>query len=220
MDNFEIIDDEAENINKGDETWKILIIDDEPSIHQVTIYTLKNISFFDKKLEFISAFNAREAAEILSKNTDIALALVDVVMEDEKAGLNLVEQIREELNNHSIRLIIRTGQPGDSSESQISRNYDIHAYFNKVELSSDKLSSIIYSAIRSYKDISELHIKNQQLIDLSFGIRESLNGFVGYMRIAHKTNDIAKKNKALEKANRLSTQLIESISTHLEKIDR
>lgn len=220
MDDLQLIDDDYDEIDEDYDVWKILIIDDESSVHQVTTFTLKNINIFGKKLEFLSAYSASEAARILQNNNDIAVALVDVVMEDDLAGLNLIKQIREELKNDTVRLIIRTGQPGNSPESEISKNYDIHGYFNKVEISSERLSSIIYSAIRSYKDITDLKTINQQLIDLSFGIRESLNGFVGYMQIAHKTDDITRKNDALEKANNISSDLIESISTHLEKVDR
>ena len=91
--------------------WKVLIIDDEPDIHDVTRASLTNFDFEGTGLHFLHAYSAKQAKEILSTESDIAVALVDVVMEDEDAGLNLIHHIRNDLKNKLIRLILRTGQP-------------------------------------------------------------------------------------------------------------
>ena len=219
MTTIEIIEDESELIEEYLPPWKILVVDDDPSVHQMTDFVLKDQHFFGRPLDIISAHSASAAFQVLKKQDDIALALIDVVMESEQAGFTLVKQIRDELTNHHIRLIIRTGQPGKSSEESIAKEYEIHGYFNKIEITSDKLKAIIHTALRSYQDITELEFKNRQLKQLGFDIRESLNGVVGYLQIANKSQDENKRKDALDKANSFSGKLIATINEKLSEID-
>ena len=136
------------------ETWKVLIVDDEKEVHNITKSVLKDFVFEHKKLDFLSAYNGKEAIEILQKHTDIAVVFLDVVMETDDAGLIVAQKIREELNNTKIRIILRTGQPGLAPEKDVILNYDINDYKEKTELSSIKLFSSLVSAIRSYRDLS------------------------------------------------------------------
>lgn len=94
--------------------WKIAIIDDEEGVHDVTKLTLKTFNFEDRPVEFLSAYSGEEGLTLFRETPDIALAFVDVVMETDDAGLKLVDAIRNELNNHTTRLILRTGQPGQA----------------------------------------------------------------------------------------------------------
>lgn len=219
MTTIEIIDDDPVEAEEYVPPWKILVVDDDPSVHQMTEFVLQDQVFFGKKLDIISAQSATAAFQILKKHSDISLALIDVVMESEEAGFTLVKQIRDALNNHYIRLIIRTGQPGYSTEEQISKEYEIHGYFNKTEITSDKLKAIIHTALRSYQDIIELEQKNRQLKQLSFDVRESLNGLLGYLQIANKAKEDDRKNDALKKANSFSKQLIKTINEKLGEIE-
>jgi CheY-like chemotaxis protein len=74
--------------------WKVLLVDDEPSIHSVTKLALENFKFDEQGLEFLSAYSAEEAKGILAVERDIAVILLDVVMETEHAGLELARHIR------------------------------------------------------------------------------------------------------------------------------
>lgn len=140
----------------SDAPWKILIVDDEPDIHKVTRMTLVNFEFDGHGLEFLSAYSAQQAKDILLKENDIAVALIDVVMESEHAGLDLVKYIRDDLDNELIRLILRTGQPGQAPESKVISEYEINDYKEKTELTSQKLYSSIYASLRSYRDLIAL----------------------------------------------------------------
>ncbi len=137
-------------------TWPILIVDDEPAIHTVTKFALEDETFEGKKLTFVSAYTAEEAKQILSSRNDIALVLLDVVMEVETAGLDMVAWIREELGNKLIRIVLRTGQPGQAPEQEVILNYDIFDYKSKTELTAQKLFSCVISGLRSYRDVSAL----------------------------------------------------------------
>ncbi|MEH6445804.1 MAG: HD domain-containing phosphohydrolase, partial [Oceanospirillaceae bacterium] len=154
--------------------WNILIVDDEQSVHDVTRFALDDVSFEGKSLHFISALSGREAKNILSARDDIAIVLLDVVMETDTEGLKITKWIREELNNSLIRIILRTGQPGQAPEKQVIVDYDINDYKNKTELTSQKLFSSVISGIRSYRDLSAL---NQNRIELKRVIKASSHIF-------------------------------------------
>lgn len=133
--------------------YKVLIIDDETEVHRVTDLTLKRFRFDDKKIQFLHAYSAKEAKEVFGQNPDIALALVDVVMETDHAGLDLVHWVRKDLNNPLCRLVLRTGQPGQAPEHEVIEKYDINDYKEKTELTSQKLKTLMYAGLRSYRDI-------------------------------------------------------------------
>ena len=133
--------------------WKIIIADDEPEIHYVTKLVLSDFEFDGKKLQFVSATSAYEAEQLLAQHPDAALILLDVVMEEEDSGLKLVKYIREQLRNSAIRIILRTGQPGQAPEKLVIMEYDINDYKEKTELTSQKLFTTIVASLRSYRDI-------------------------------------------------------------------
>lgn len=138
------------------EPWNILIVDDEDDIHQSTLLALKKFEFEGRKLSFTHAYNAEQALDILSCNNNFALVFVDVVMESDDSGLELVKAIRTKLNNKKSRLILRTGQAGSAPEDEVIRDYDINDYRNKSELTAAKLKNTCYTALRSYRDLCDL----------------------------------------------------------------
>ncbi len=145
--------------------WKILIVDDEPEIHQITRLTLADFSFEDKSLKFLHAYNARDAVSILRNQLDVALVLLDVVMETEDAGLQLVQTIRNELDNHKVRIVLRTGQPGAAPERDVILGYDINDYVEKAELTAQKLFTVVVASLRAYRDILKLEHSRAELIE-------------------------------------------------------
>lgn len=151
----------ANDTNEEEETfsigsWKVIIVDDEPEVHAVTKLALNDFIFQDRKLEFISAYSGAEGKKVISENPDAAIVLLDVVMETDDAGLQVAKFIREEANNQNIRIILRTGQPGQAPERQVILNYDINDYKSKTELTAQKLFTVIMSSLRAYRDIIAL----------------------------------------------------------------
>ena len=136
--------------------WKVAIVDDDPEIHKVTTLSLKNFEFEDRLLEFVHAYSGLEAKELFQQHSDIAIVLLDVVMEDEHAGLETVRYIRNELNNHFTRIILRTGQPGSAPAEDVIREYDIDDYKSKTEFTRHNLNLLFYTNLRSYRDINNI----------------------------------------------------------------
>jgi signal transduction histidine kinase/DNA-binding NarL/FixJ family response regulator len=133
--------------------WLILVVDDDPQVHAMTRVLLRDYTFEGRRFEVVSACSARDAHSILAECPDIPVALLDVVMETDDSGLVLVRRIREELGNRRIRIILRTGQPGEAPERDVVVDYDINDYKSKTELTSQKLFTAIVGALRSWRDI-------------------------------------------------------------------
>jgi len=147
-DEYEILD------GHGKETWQVLIVDDDPEIHAVTQLALSDLIVLGRPLEYLHAYSGTEACTLIEQNLDIVLVLLDVVMETDDAGLNVVKHIRENLQRQDIRIVLRTGQPGYAPEESVIKEYDINDYKTKTELTRRKLVTTVYAAIRSYQQIA------------------------------------------------------------------
>ncbi len=146
-------EEEEEETAAPQETWKILIVDDEKEIHSVTKMALSDFQFENRNLEFVSAYSAKEAKEILGGKQRFALVLLDVVMESDHAGLEVVKYIRKQIGNNLSRIILRTGQPGQAPEEKVILEYDINDYKSKTELTATRLFTTVVASLRAYKDI-------------------------------------------------------------------
>jgi response regulator RpfG family c-di-GMP phosphodiesterase len=162
-------EDDLEPVKQNvDNKWKILIVDDEEEVHQVTKFVLSDVEFEGKPLSFLQAYSAEEAKHLLAKEQDIAVILLDVVMEDDHSGLTVIQYIRQELGNPLMRIILRTGQPGQAPEKQVIMEYDINDYKEKTELTSQKLYSTLIVALRSYRDLHIIDANKRGLEDIIY----------------------------------------------------
>ena len=173
---------EAENAD-AHPVWRILIIDDEPSVHEATMLALKGIVLEGRALEFLHAYSASEARVVLAENPDLAVVLLDVVMESHDAGLQLIRFIREDLANRALRVILRTGQPGYAPEIDTIRTYDINDYKTKSELTRIRLFTSLTVAIRSYWQIHCLEA-NRRGLELIVAASTELSRPRGLVRFA------------------------------------
>ncbi len=178
--------------------WKLLIVDDEEEVHVITKMVLEGLSFSGKGLTFLSAYSAAQAREILSEHADIAGILLDVVMETGQAGLELIEHIRSKLGNRSVRIILRTGQPGQAPEREVIARYDINDYKHKTELTAQKLFSTVTTAIRSYRDLNVIEKSRQGLgliIDSTKGLFERRNMILFARGVLDQMNSLLRINE-------------------------
>ncbi len=141
---------------RAGETWKILIVDDEADVHRVTVFMLAGQEYRGRKFSFLHAYSGEEAKGVLALHPDIAVILLDVVMETDDSGLKLVKYIREDMRNLAVRIILRTGQPGKAPAAQVILEYDIDDYKEKTELTLEKMLVCIVSALRSFSFITTI----------------------------------------------------------------
>jgi CheY-like chemotaxis protein len=136
--------------------WKIAIIDDDQSVHDGTRLALSDYVLNGHGLELLSAYSAAEGRQLLEAHPDVAVVLLDVIMETDDAGLGLIEYVRTTLNRESLRIILRTGQPGQAPERRVIVDYDINDYKAKNELTADRLFTSLTAALRSYQQLQRM----------------------------------------------------------------
>ncbi len=223
-------EDETEDCSQKtvtQESWKVLVVDDDVSIHQVTHMVLSDFSYENKCLEILDAYSALEAKNILQNTANIALIFLDVVMETDNAGLELVKYIRNVLQNRFVRIVLRTGQPGQAPQKEVIQKYEINEYANKTELTAQKIFTLLTANLRSYADIMliesyrqnleekveqrthELHQKNQELILLNqekneflaiaaHDLKNPLSAIIGLSEMVVEDLNILSKKEILE----------------------
>ena len=124
-DVLHLIDDtEPASSSTTSRKWKIAVIDDDPAVHEGTRFALSDYSLNGQGLEILSAHSAAEGRELMRQHPDIAAVLLDVIMETDSAGLELVEFIRNEIKNETVRIVLRTGQPGQAPERRVIVDYE------------------------------------------------------------------------------------------------
>ena len=163
--------------------WKIAVIDDEPAVHEGTRYALADYQLHGQGLEILSAYSAVEGRRLMRSHPDVAVVLLDVIMESDTAGLELVEFIRNDLKNETVRIILRTGQPGQAPERRVIVDYDINDYKAKTELTADKLFTALTAALRGYQQLQRM-VETRRGLEIIIDAASTLFDFKSMQRLA------------------------------------
>ena len=157
-DDFIIDDEVVEAEAEADDRrrWKVMVVDDEPDVHAITRVVLGDFRYGEQAIEILSAYSRDEAERLLRRHADVALILLDVVMEETDSGLRLVRFVREELANALVRIVLRTGQPGYAPEREVIVRYDINDYKEKTELTAQKLFTTVVGSLRAYQHLAQM----------------------------------------------------------------
>jgi class 3 adenylate cyclase len=147
----------------GGAPWRVLVADDDEGVRTVSGLALRGHVVDGAPIELVCVGSAAEAREYLSRTEDVAVALLDVVMESESAGLDLARWIRTELPQSQVRVILRTGQPGSAPESQVMSDHSIHDYLSKSETTARRLVTCITGAIRAWADLRTIRAQRGSL---------------------------------------------------------
>ncbi len=173
--------------------WRVLIVDDEPDIHTMTQMVLGDFSFEGRNLEFVSAYTGEESLKILKNDLEIAVVLLDVVMETSTAGLDVARRIRTFVNNSFVRIILRTGQPGVAPEHKVITELDINDYWQKAELTSQRLTTSVTTALRSYRDLRKIEQNRLSLAQLAMSVAHQIRNrtmtITGFANLATRKLD-------------------------------
>ena len=178
-----IIEDLPRKPTDAGQRWKVAVIDDDPAVHDGTRFALSDYSLNEQGLEFLSAYSAAEGRKLMRDNSDVAAVLLDVIMETDDAGLDLVEYIRNELKNETVRIILRTGQPGQAPERRVIVDYDINDYKAKTELTADKLFTSLTAALRSYQQLQRM-LETRRGLEIIIDAASTLYDFKSMQRLA------------------------------------
>ncbi len=133
-------------------SWKILVVDDDQDVHDVSRYVLGNQRLAGRPIELIDARSVKEAQDQLLNHDDVAVILLDVVMEEHDSGLRFARWVRE-AGLLDVRIILRTGEPGYAPELDVIRDFDINDYRSKSELTRTRLITSVTTALRSFQQL-------------------------------------------------------------------
>ncbi len=167
-------------------SWTLLLVDDEEDVIEVTNLVLENLEFDGLPLRILSAASAQEARSIFETENDIAVAFIDVVMETEHAGLDLVKHVRGTIGNQLTRLILRTGNPGAAPQHEIVRHLEIDDYKEKTDLTADRLETTVLTSLRSYRNLkTRLRMERglEQMLEASASLHSSIST-IDFLRTA------------------------------------
>lgn len=229
-----------EVINLLPDRIPVLVVDDDEAVIQVTRLVLSRFRFDDHALELICVTSGQEAIETLSQRDDIAIILLDVVMESDDSGFKVVDFIRNSLNNHVTRILLRTGQPGLAPERQVIQDYDINDYIAKTEATTERLILSMTNALRAYRDIlrakqlarrvftAELNqretleacLKNSELLaQLSHDIRTPLHGIMEGVELLFETTLSDDQRRYLVDVHTSGQRALEVIGNTLNTVE-
>lgn len=146
--------------------FNVLIVDDEPDIHAAIKMSIKHETVLGSPINILSAYSKQEAAELIKNFAgDICLIFLDVIMETDNAGFELLAEIRESELHRQPQVVMVTGQAGLSSERDAARSHEINAYLPKSDLNPYRLVSILNTSIRNYVTIQKLELTTEKLLD-------------------------------------------------------
>jgi signal transduction histidine kinase len=214
-DLFYLTDDDVEDAGVDRRNpWTIAVVDDDPAVHEATRFALHDYTLDGRRLVILSAHSAADGRALLRAHPETALVLLDVVMETDDAGLEVADFVRKELGNDIIRIILRTGQPGQAPERRVVIDHDINDYKSKTELTADKLFTTMTAALRSFEQLRRLQETRRALEEANACLEE---------RVLERTAALMKANERLEaqradlrRANRLKNEILGTIAHDLK----
>ena len=194
-------------------SWKVIIADDQEEVHSVTKLVLDDFFFENKRLKFFSAYSGEETKKLIRENPDVAFILLDVVMETDDAGLEVVRYIREDLKNNIVQIVLNTGQPGQAPEQEVIAKYEINDYKSKTEFNARKLITSITASLRAYSlsySLSQANIKLnsyrdhlEELVQARTAELEDTN-----RKLTLEINERIRAEKALKRSNEIQSNIL------------
>jgi CheY-like chemotaxis protein len=209
-DDLNFIDESADEKEDKEKLtpWKIIIADDNEEIHSVAKLVLDDYYFKGRNLKFFDAYSGEQTRQLIEQHPDAAFILLDVVMETDHAGLEVVRYIREELKNNIVQIVLNTGQPGQAPEQEVISKYEINDYKSKTEFNAKKLITSVTASLRAFSLSSSLSQANSELNNYKNHLEELVKKRTIELKeandkLAQEVEERKHAQKALQQSNEL-----------------
>jgi CheY-like chemotaxis protein len=148
-DDLMILSEDSETSNLLEDSWHILVVDDDDDVHMATEFSLMGAVISGRPLRFTHSRSAQEAILCLQQQEDIDLVLLDMVMERPDSGLEVARWLREEANKPDIpTIVLRSGQPGMLAKADVLNNRHINAFIEKQHATRSTLLALLTQHLR------------------------------------------------------------------------
>lgn len=131
--------------------WRVLVIDDDPEVHDCIRGALGSLKLFDRPLELLHCAHGESARTLLLGEHNLAVAIVDLVSQDASGGLALVDFIRNTAGLRNTRVVLRTGPPHGTPDLDTLLRYDISDCRTQSELTPDRWGAIAAKNLQDYQ---------------------------------------------------------------------
>jgi diguanylate cyclase (GGDEF)-like protein len=155
--------------------WRILVVDSDPDVHAAFRLALEGHTLFGRPLVFLYARSGTQARNLLRREKDLAVVVLDAVTDGTGAGLDLVDFIRYTAGLRNSRIVLRTGRPGQAPDLETLLRYDINDCRTKTELTPDRLLAIVVTAVRSYEQLCAIRRSLELMVRSSASLLEETN---------------------------------------------
>jgi serine phosphatase RsbU (regulator of sigma subunit) len=166
--------------------WRVLVADRDKEIHSKVRDELNAIRFQGRGVEIFDAYDKEGALELLRDRPDIAVAFVDMFMDEDHKGLELVRTIRQRMENSLLRIILRIGESREVSETNVIVDYDINDFMDKSDFHGRRLEAAVITGFRSYHDLrtitdlnsfleQKVHDRTRALSDANIKLRSYIS---------------------------------------------
>jgi CheY-like chemotaxis protein len=174
-------------------SYPVLLVDDDPDVLSVSKLALRSMTVYGVPLDITVAASKAEAIELLQRRATALqtgdtvapffVALIDVVMETNTAGLELCAYMRETLKDKTTQIYVRTGQAGLAPERAVIDRYDINGYFTKAEMTEQKLYTVVKAGVRQVHNAARMEVA-WSLIDAMVTYSATKEGIAQVLKMA------------------------------------
>ncbi len=164
--------------------WSVLVVDDDPVVRHLTRENLRGVDVDGLPLE-IDACENTDAARKLIAATEYALIIMDVAIETEFAGLDLVEELKRSPGVGFTQVVVQSATPMTERSGRQAGMSGIADYWRKGEIAPLRMQVLVRGLVRAYATARSLHAEQLYLRKLLFQLPDivlhvSVDGRIGY----------------------------------------
>ncbi len=137
-------------------SFSILVVDGTPTLLTLAEEALADLSVDGASVRLIGASSAAEARQALYDSPEIAVILLEPVLEQERAGLDLIAHIRNDLGNQRTRVVVCTAHPDSINEEEVISGADVSDYRAKATLTPRALRTAVTGQLRAFASLQAL----------------------------------------------------------------